>query len=83
MSCTVQPVWNNLSKCERTALRDLQNDTSIIIKGRDSGNSVCIMEKDIPGTQMSLSSIYMQGLDTSVCLDVMRMDKEYYASQNF
>ena len=52
-SFTVKPVKNNLSKGERKALKDLQNDTSIIIKEADKGNAVCIMDTEYYSQKIS------------------------------
>ena len=37
---------NNLSKQERLALKDLQNDTNIVIKKADKGAAIVIMDRD-------------------------------------
>ena len=51
-SLPVKPCRDNLSKDERQALQELQQNTDIIIKEADKGGAICIMNKSFYSSKM-------------------------------
>ena len=51
--CHIKPCKDNLSKEERIALKQLQNNKDIVIKEADKGGAICIMDKTFYAQKMS------------------------------
>ena len=79
--------YSNLSYDERTALQDLKQDDTIVIKEADKGSVVVILDKAFYRNQMlstlSNTSIYKchkSNIDNSISLKIKKFASKYYTS---
>ena len=76
MADSFNPTYNNLTREERSALRNLREDTSVVIKEADKGSAVVVWDRDDyireANSQLQDSEVYEEtSLDSKFLSDII------------